>query len=121
LLGARVPILVHGYDYPVPDGRGFLGGWGPLPGPWLEPGFREKGYDNLSERIGITRDLIDRFYTMLADATALSAFSHVSVVDLRCALSIDLANDHYREWWGNGLHPTFKGFRKVAGLFNAKL
>ncbi len=26
-----VPILVHGYDYPVPDGRGFLGGW---PFPW---------------------------------------------------------------------------------------
>ena len=37
LLGAPVPILLHGYDYPVPDGRGFLGGWGPLPGPWLEP------------------------------------------------------------------------------------
>ena len=25
------PILFHGYDYPVPDGRGFLGGW-PFPG-----------------------------------------------------------------------------------------
>ncbi len=26
LLGRRVPIVLHGYDYPVPDGRGFLGG-----------------------------------------------------------------------------------------------
>jgi hypothetical protein len=22
-LGKIIPILVHGYDYPVPDGRGF--------------------------------------------------------------------------------------------------
>ncbi len=34
-LGGPVTILVHGYDYPVPDGRGFLGGWWILPGPWL--------------------------------------------------------------------------------------
>lgn len=26
-------IIMHGYDRPVPDGRGFAGGWGPLPGP----------------------------------------------------------------------------------------
>jgi len=121
LLGARVPILLHGYDYPVPDGRGFLGGWGPLPGPWLEPGFREKGYDDLAERTGITRDLIDRFYAMLNEVTALPAFAHVSIVDVRGALSIDLANDRYKDWWGNEMHPTFKGFRKVADLFDAKL
>src|SRR5262249_13983636 len=46
-VGRRLPILIHGYDYPVPDGRGFLGGRGPLPGPWLEPGFREKFFTNL--------------------------------------------------------------------------
>jgi hypothetical protein len=36
-LGKKIPILLHGYDYPVPDGRGFLGdggffqalGWNP--------------------------------------------------------------------------------------------
>jgi hypothetical protein len=39
--GAQLPILVHGYDYAVPDGRGFLGGFWFLPGPWLRPGFRE--------------------------------------------------------------------------------
>ena len=46
-LERTLPILVHGYDYPVPDGRGFLGGWWFLPGPWLEPGFREKGFARL--------------------------------------------------------------------------
>src|SRR5215470_17645715 len=49
-IGHTVPILIHGYDYPVPDGRGFWGGW-PFPGPWLEPGFREKNFQDLHRRI----------------------------------------------------------------------
>ena len=121
LLGAPVPILLHGYDYPVADGRGYLGGWGPLPGPWLEPGFRTKGYDDLAERVAITRDLIDRMYAMLDDVVALPAFAHVQVVDLRNALSTDLVNSRYKVWWGNELHPTEPGFTKVAGLFDAQL
>ena len=121
LLGATVPILLHGYDYPVADGRGFLGGWGPLPGPWLEPGFLQKGYDDLTERVAISRDLIDRMYAMLGAVVALSAFAHVTIVDLRNALSTDLVDDRYKAWWGNELHPTQQGFTKVAGLFDAKL
>ncbi|MCC7328376.1 MAG: hypothetical protein IT521_16385 [Burkholderiales bacterium] len=121
LLGARVPILLHGYDYPVPDGRGVLGGWGPLPGPWLEPGFRDKGYDDLAERVAVARDLIDRFYAMLGAVVATPAFAHVALVDLRNTLSTDLARGRYRTWWGNELHPTRRGFAKVAELFDARL
>src|SRR5215470_8255505 len=58
-VGTKLPILTHGYDYPVPDGRGFLGGWGPLPGPWLEPGFRRKGYQAMTIRQQICVRLID--------------------------------------------------------------
>lgn len=121
LLGTRVPILLHGYDYPVPDGRGVLGGWGWLPGPWLEPGFREKGYDDIVERIGIARDLIDRFYAMLATVVATPAFGHVQLIDLRNTLSTDLANSRYRDWWGNEMHPTRQGFGRVADRFDAAL
>lgn len=121
LVGHRIPILVHGYDYPVPDGRGFMGGWGFLPGPWLEPGFREKGYDVLGERIAIARDLIDRFYAMLGALVAMPAFSHVQMVDLRGTLSNVLASNRYKEWWANELHPTPRGFTEVARLFDTKL
>src|SRR5688500_1857420 len=38
-----IPIIIHGYGEPVPDGRGFLIGKF-FPGPWLEPGFSAKGY-----------------------------------------------------------------------------
>lgn len=121
LVGARIPIVLHGYDHPVPDGRGFLGGWGFLPGPWLEPGFREKGYEDLAERVAIAADLIDRFYAMLRTIAALPAFAHVRIVDLRGQLSTELAGQRYKTWWGNELHPTSAGFAKVAALFDAAL
>jgi lysophospholipase L1-like esterase len=121
LLGAPVPILLHGYDHPVPDGRGFLGGWGWLPGPWLAPGFLEKGYDDLAERIAVTRDLIDRFYSVLGELVAMPDFEHVQIIDVRGALSVDLQRDRYKDWWGNELHPTRAGYRKIAGMFDDEL
>jgi lysophospholipase L1-like esterase len=118
-IGRTVPIVVHGYDYPVPDGRGFLGGWWLLPGPWLEPGFREKGYTDLAVCTQITTALIDRFNAMLASVAALPMFAHVRYVDLRNTLSPDPAT--YRLWWDNELHPTEEGFVKVAGEIAAVL
>jgi len=111
-----VPIVVHGYDYPVPDGRGFLGGWGPLPGPWLEPGFLRKGYDAMDQRRPLIRSLIDRFNSMLKSVSRLSQFKHVRYVDLRGTLS---TGADYKDWWGNELHPTAKGFEKVTARFVA--
>lgn len=58
-----LPILLHGYDHPVPDGRGF---WGLLSGPWLAPGFEQKGYYDLAQRKASSRQLIDAFNVMLA-------------------------------------------------------
>jgi lysophospholipase L1-like esterase len=109
--GGRIPIIVHGYDYPVPDGRGFLGGWWFLPGPWLEPGFREKGFDRLSERVDLMKVLIDRFNTMLSQLANRPAFSHVHYVDLRNTLS---TGPGYKQLWANELHPTPKGFELVT-------
>jgi lysophospholipase L1-like esterase len=121
MLGAAVPILLHGYDYPVPDGRGFFGGWGPLPGPWMEPGFREKGYDDLGERVAIARNLIDRLYRMLDKVAAAPGFSHVRVVDLRGTLSNELSGNKYKASWDNELHPSADGFTEVARRFDGKL
>jgi hypothetical protein len=116
--GSSVPILVHGYDYPVADGRGFFGGFWLLPGPWLEPGFREKGFAARAERDAITKSLIDSFNVMLGKLVALPQFQHVSYVDLRHTLPTGAS---YKDWWDNELHPTRKGFRKVAARFAAAL
>jgi hypothetical protein len=117
-LQRSIPILVHGYDYPVPDGRGFLGGWWMLPGPWLEPGFREKGFDTMSVRKSIAKELIDRLNVMLAQVVALPEFGHVSYVNLRSTLSPE---GNYKQYWANELHPTEKGFELVTAVFAKKL
>jgi hypothetical protein len=119
-LGKSLPILVHGYDYPVPDGRGFLGGW-PFPGPWLEPGFREKRYDDLATTLALMRDIIDRFNVMVASVAQDAAFANVHFVDLRGTLSTVLTGDAYQDWWANELHPTERGFSAVADKFAAEL
>jgi lysophospholipase L1-like esterase len=118
--GKRLPILVHGYDYPVPDGRGFWGGW-PFPGPWLEPGFREKLFTDLATNVALMHDIIDRFNQGLAALVKDPAFSQVHYVDLRNTLSTQLGNDAYQNWWDNELHPTEKGFTLVTDKFAAEL
>jgi hypothetical protein len=112
-LGAPLRILVHGYGYAVPDGRGFLGGWWLLPGPWLKPGFDLKDYKK-DARQTVVDELIDRFNTMLKSVAALSDFNHVRYLDLRSELP---SGPSYKEWWANELHPTRQGFKRVAKRF----
>ena len=114
-IGKKIPIVLHGYDYPVPDGRGFWGGWWFLPGPWLEPGFRVKGYEGLQYRKDLIHSLIDRFNQMLKDLPEMAGMDHVHLLDLRKSLKTD---PNYKDWWDNELHPTEKGFRKIARIFD---
>lgn len=115
-IGARVPIIVHGYDYPVPDGRGVLGGWGPLPGPWLQPGLRRKGYVDGAPSQRLCSDLIDRFNAMLGALAGSPPFAHVHHLDLRNTLS---HGPSYRTDWANELHPSPSGFERVTKSFAA--
>lgn len=116
-----IPILVHGYDYPVPDGRGYMAGLWVFPGPWLEPAFRRKGYPDLAERCRVMETLIDRFNAVLADVSGGPGLEHVRHVDLRGTLSNAIAGRAYRTWWNDELHPTEKGFITVAGRFDEVL
>lgn len=116
-LGRVVPIVVHGYDYPVPDGRGFLGGW-PFPGPWLKPGFDEKLFSDLTATTDLMHKIIDRFNAMVAGVVAEQEFAgSVHYVDLRGTLSSSLDGEAYKQSWANELHPTGDGFAAVAKKF----
>ena len=116
--GQVIPIVVHGYDRPVPDGRGFGDAWPipGLPGPWLRPGFTLKGFTSDSGNKAIVADLIDRFNRMLKGVAA--QFPHVRYVDLRGTLS---SGANYRDWWSDELHPTKQGFMAVAARFAAAI
>jgi len=124
--GHKVPVLIHGYAYPVPDGRGYLGGFWVLPGPWLKPGFQEKGYfvnDDAAELANcrdLMKDLIDRFNDVQASIAGSPKFEHVMYVDLRQLLSNELPRA-YKQSWANELHPTEAGFQTVAKSFSDAL
>ena len=124
--GHKVPVLIHGYAYPVPDGRGYLGGFWILPGPWLKPGFKEKGFfveDNAQELANcrdLMKDLIDRFNDVQASIAGAPSFEHVMYVDLRQLLSNQLPSA-YKQSWANELHPTQAGFQTVAQSFSDAL
>lgn len=110
VFGLPLKIVIHGYDYPVPDGRGST--FGPLRpnGPWLRPGFWLKGHTNLQRNRGFMRDLINRLNDMqicLVEELELPNLVHV---DLRNTLSSVL----YENDWDNELHPTEAGFRALA-------
>jgi lysophospholipase L1-like esterase len=121
LFDREIPIVLHGYDRPVPDGRGFLGGFLVLPGPWLEPGFRRKGFVDLAETTDLMSLLIDAFNAQLATIAGGPGLTHVHYLDLRGTLSNELAGRRYQQAWANELHPTGPGFQAVADRFDIAL
>jgi lysophospholipase L1-like esterase len=122
LFQKRIPIFLHGYARPVPDGRGFLGGLLLLPGPWLAPGFGQKGFTekDLATTTQAMGDLIDAFNAQLARLAGSKGLEHVHFVDVRKALSNQLPRA-YRADWANELHPTDSGFERVAALIDDQL
>lgn len=117
--GEEKPVLIHGYDYPVPDGRGFWGGAWILPGPWLEPGFRRKGHRVLESNAAVMKTLIDRYNAMLS--SLCQSLPNARYVDLRGILSNELEDEAYKKVWENELHPSEAGFGLVAKEFLAVL
>jgi lysophospholipase L1-like esterase len=107
-VGRRLPILLHGYADPYPDGRGALGS--ALPS-WLKPSFDKRGYaeDRLDERHTVMATLIDRLNRMQQSVAASLVEEGLDVrhVDLRPVLKSPAD-------WQNELHPTPEGFRRVA-------
>jgi hypothetical protein len=109
-----VDIFLHGYDHPVPDGRGFGGGELELAGPWLAKWMNAaKVEDELAYRTALCVALIDRLNETLASFDG-QGNDRVHFIDARGALSTQLVGDQYRRDWANELHPTPDGFAKVA-------
>ena len=104
------PIFVHGYDYPVPDNRGFdIGIY--KSGPWLAPAMNDRNVDqDIGLRFGITKILIDRFNDEVF-AQFDSPDNEIVHIDSRGTLSHDPMN--YQDDWTNELHPTNSGFSKI--------
>jgi hypothetical protein len=126
IASTSVPILIHGYDHPIPDGRGdtILGF---SIGPWLMPIFVQRGYNipnfpTSSPDLDLARDvmlhLIDRLNGMMAKVAA--PHPNVHHVKLTGTLAQAYGND-YRQLWNNELHPKGDGFDLLAKVIEKKL
>ncbi len=111
-----LPIFIHGYDYPWPDGRGaaVLG----LAGPWFDPTFNKKGYPLGSQQLLVRRrDIVAQFIDALNKMLDQLVAKYPNVVH-----KVSLLGTLPRlEDWANELHPRNPGFFAIAQKFNDAL
>jgi len=117
VFGLPLKIVIHGYDYPVPDGRGSTSGPLRPSGPWLRPGFWLKGHTNLQRNRGVVREVMNRLNEMQIALVEELELPNLIHVDLRNTLSAVL----YENDWDNELQPTEAGFRALARRLAAAL
>jgi len=110
-----IEIFIHGYDYAIPDGRPVFKapfGWNFI-GPWLLPAFERQRRSPASTRQTIIKTLIDRHNETIASLA--NADPQVHHIDCRGVLDSNTTD------WANELHPTAKGFGKIAAKFDQVL
>jgi hypothetical protein len=100
-----VEVLVHNYDYAIPDGRALLGVRSWLKLPMDNARVPTAGAPRDGLRREIVRDLIDRFTLCLDDVESTSP----QPVELVWSAGM-LADTE----WANELHPTPSGFTKLV-------
>jgi hypothetical protein len=104
-----VDVFLHGYDYPVPDGRGFSLAGLRVAGPWLKPALDAAGVDADAQlRKAICKNLIDALNVAIAKFDNHAQAVHY--INNRGVLSSAAAD--YTQDWDNELHPTIAGFKR---------
>jgi hypothetical protein len=121
-----IPILIHGYDHPIPDGRGdviliFQSG------PWLQPIFNARGYDivNNSQHLtlarGIMQILIDRLNAAVQRVAAAYP-NRVYHIKLTGTLAQNYGSSaNYKQLWANELHANDQGFDLLGAVVAKQL
>jgi len=121
-----IPILIHGYDHPIPDDRGdviliFHSG------PWLQPFFQARGYDIIHnpQHLTVAREIMQRLIDRLNAAVQMVAAAYpnrVYHVKLTGTLAANYgAPGNYKQLWRNELHANEPGFDLLAAVIAKKL
>jgi hypothetical protein len=117
---ARLPIIIHGYDYPFAYPFAQSGNEDPRSpiyaarDEWLGSAFTARGIADQALRREVLKILIDTLYRTLAAIAGDSDQTLVFVVDCRGALP-QLAD------WADEIHGNDAGFADVADRFHAVL
>lgn len=116
---ALVPVLLHGYDHPLPAGQGL-----PFKRKWLHKPFVDAGYTDAAGGIDLPvaaqamRELIDALNTMLIGLQA--QFGFVRHVDLRGTIAAHHAGDELAGW-NDDLHPKDDMFKLMAAKIDGAI
>jgi hypothetical protein len=103
-------IYIHGYDWAIPSGHG-TSLWGIKVGPWMKQYMVQKFITNPDDQKAIIHELLRRFNAMLDDIAAQNP--NMARVETLGTLA--------ENEWNDELHPSRKGFQKIAGKFREKL
>lgn len=114
-----IQIILHGYDYPIPDGRGFTIEGIRLVGPWLSKAMDARnvgkglpsGTDPLAFRFSVSSLLVERMRSVLKGYA--NSRDNIFFVDSLGVLSSALTGGAYKNDWDNEMHPTGDGFKKI--------
>lgn len=110
-------IFVNSYDYPIVNGKPAICGVGP----WMKPGldyiYHQLGVQKPSpnDEYQVVKALLQEFSKMLSRIAADPHVKNFVVVPTQGTLS-PVDSD-----WQNEIHPTSKGFLKLAAIFKASL
>jgi Dyp-type peroxidase family len=116
---SKIPVIIHGYDHPIPDGRGDQVLIDPA-GPWLLPFFEARGYDitHNSQRLPLASEVMKRLFDRLNAAIKKVAAAYPNrayYVDLTGTLAKTYGDaDKHELLWANELHPNEQGFDLLA-------
>lgn len=113
-----IPVLIHGYDHPIPDGIGDLV-LIDRAGPWLLPYFVARGYDiHDSQYLTLASEVMRRLFDRLNAAIKKVAAAYPNrayYVDLTGTLAKTYGDaDKHTLLWANELHPNEQGFDLLA-------
>ncbi len=105
-LSPQTHLVLHDYDFAIPDGRGICNY-----GPWLKPTFDLHKFPDLGARQAVVRAMLQQFAAML---TSLAGPT-VTFINGQGTL------ESKPNSWHNELHPARPGFEKFADIFYQKL
>ena len=107
-LSPNTHLVVHAYDFAIPDGRGIC-----HLGPWLKPTFDLRGFPNRDSAFKVIKLMLQQLAEMLK--TLEQKTDKLTFINGQGTLSPKPSS------WHNELHPNRAGFDKFAKLYHKKI
>ncbi|WP_161889862.1 hypothetical protein [Pontibacter russatus] len=108
----EIHVLMHGYDYAIPNGTQYELAGIRFSGPWVLPAFARKAITARSEQDRIIRRLVDIYNELLIGLGHL--YPNFHHIDLRGRFPDEAQ-------WHNEIHLRKEGFEQVARLYHQRM